>query len=168
MHRISMYVFAVCSALLTVACGRTSDTEAPARNAAQTERQTVNQGKSPKTVMMDVALYSYLERPIFDVYLNGQDIGLAAGQPHRGSGGLMTGVPVSLGPQKITWRYADTGETVTAKDTPELADPGADCRYLGVHVYPDDTVEVVPEKYWPQKTTKGQAINLDWEKKHGQ
>jgi hypothetical protein len=179
MYRIGIYLFAFCSTLLVAACGRTSDTQAPARNtAAQTEKQTVDQEKKPRTVVMDVGLHSYLDRPIFDVYLNGQDIGLAAGQPHKGSGGLMTGVTVALGPQEITWRLdgvddkgaplSDNGSTVVAKNTPELEKPGAEYRYLGVHIYPDNTVEVIPEKFWPEKTAKGQAINLAWEKKHGQ
>jgi hypothetical protein len=175
MHRVAIYLFAFCSTLFVAACERTSDTQAPARNtAAQTEKRTVNQDKTPKTVVMDVALHSYLDRPILDVYLNAQDIGLAAGQPHRGSGGLMTGVAVSLGPQRITWRLdgpegmQGNGDTVVAKNTPELAEPSAEYRYLGVHIYPDNTVEVIPEKYWPEKTAKGKAINLEWEKKHGQ
>ena len=50
----------------------------------------------------DVVLFSYLDRPIFDVYLNGKDIGVAG--PFGGGGGLMTGVAVPLGPQVISWR----------------------------------------------------------------
>jgi hypothetical protein len=178
-HRLTPCLVAFCLTLLAAACERTSDTQAPARNpAAHTEKQTVNQDKTPKAVVMDVALHSYLDRPIFDVYLNGQDVGLAGGQPHRGSGGLMTGVAVPLGPQKITWRLdgvddngaplKDNGNTVAAKNTSELADPGPEFHYLGVHVYPDDTAEVIPEKFWPTNSPKGKQFLLEWEKKHGQ
>lgn len=120
-------------------------------------------------IYMDVALFSYLDRPIFDVFLNGSDIGVAAGQPHWGEAyGLMTGVPVHLGSQTITWRFADTGETVTAKNKPLLTRPDPKFHYLGVHIYPDNTVELIPEEFWPEKTEKGEEINRQWEAKHGQ
>ena len=115
----------------------------------------------------DVALHSYLDRPIFDVYLNGVDIGVAAGQPHRGAGGLMTGVAVKLGSQIISWRDAGTGETFKAKNEPTLLATDPKKNYLGVHIYPDYTVEIIPEPYWPEKTPRGLEINRRWELKHG-
>lgn len=119
-------------------------------------------------VYFDVALFSYLDRPIFDVYLSGRDIGVAAGQPHRGeANGLMTGVAVPLGTQIITWRDAGTGEKFKATNTPVLKSINSEMRYLGVHIYPDNTVEVIPERFWPEKTEKGQEINRQWELKHG-
>ncbi|MBV2194546.1 MAG: hypothetical protein KUL81_14530 [Azonexus sp.] len=131
-----------------------------------------NQGKKMTAkndvVYFDVALFSYLDRPIFDVYLNGRDIGVAAGQPHRGeANGLMTGVAVPLGTQIITWRDAGTGEKFKATNTPVLKSINSEMRYLGVHIYPDNTVEVIPERFWPEKTEKGQEINRQWELKHG-
>lgn len=122
----------------------------------------------------DVALFSYLERHIFDVFLNGKDIGLAAGQPHRGeANGLMTGVKVAVGEQTVTWRLGGpkgmpgNGDTVKAVNLPELKSVDPQFRYLGVHIYPDNTVEIIPERYWPEKTAKGEAINRAWELKHG-
>ncbi len=35
--------------------------------------------------------------------------------------------------------------------------------YLGVHIYPDSTVELIPEEFWPEKTEKGKEINKKWE-----
>ena len=123
----------------------------------------------------DVVLFSYLDRPIFDVYLNGKDIGVAG--PFGGGGGLMTGVAVPLGPQVISWRLdgvdkegkplKDNGGTVKAKNQPVLTHPDPKKSYLGVHIYPDNTVEVIPEPYWPEKTPKGLDINRQWELKHG-
>ena len=127
-----------------------------------------------KIVYFDVNLYSYLDRPIFDVMLNGKFIGDTAGPPHRGRGGLMTGVAVPLGEQTITWRLdgpkgmPGNGETVQAVNKPILHAPANKETYLGVHIYPDNTVELVPEKFWPNKTAKGEAINRQWELEHGQ
>lgn len=128
--------------------------------------KTMNDAKK-NVAYFDVALHSYLDRPIFDVYLNGVDIGVAAGQPHRGAGGLMTGVAVQLGPQVISWRDAGTGNTFKAKNQPILSRPDHKMSYLGVHIYPDNTVEVIPEPFWPEKTPCGLEINRQWELKHG-
>lgn len=124
-------------------------------------------------VYFDVNLYSYLDRPIFDVHLNGKDIGVAFGQPHRGQGGLMTGVAVPMGKQVVTWRLGGpkgtpgNGDKVAAINQPTLARPKANMTYLGVHIYPDNTVEVIPETHWPEKTARGERINREWERKHG-
>lgn len=134
--------------------------------------KTMNDAKK-NVAYFDVALHSYLDRPIFDVYLNGVDIGVAAGQPHRGAGGLMTGVAVQLGPQVISWRLGGpegmpgNGDTVKAKNQPLLTQPDPKKSYLGVHIYPDNTVEVIPEPFWPEKTPRGLEINRQWELKHG-
>ena len=126
-----------------------------------------------KIVYFDVNLYSYLDRPIYDVTLNGKFIGDTAGPPHRGRGGLMTGVAVPLGEQIITWRLGGpegtpgNGDTVQAANKPILTAPAKGESYLGVHIYPDNTVELIPEKFWPNKTTKGEAIMRQWELDHG-
>lgn len=125
-------------------------------------------------VYFDVNLKSYLDRPVFDVYLNGVDIGVAGGPPHGGNGGLMTGVAVPLGPQVVTWRLdgpegmKGNGDTVKAANQPVLTRPDPNLTYLGVHIYPDNTVELIPEPYWPEASARGEVINRSWEKKHGQ
>jgi hypothetical protein len=124
-------------------------------------------------VYFDVNLKSYLDRPIFDVYLNGRDIGVAGGHPHGGNGGLMTGVPVPLGLQVVTWRLdgpegmPGNGDKVTAVNQPSLLRPDAKLKYLGVHIYPDNTVELVPEAFWPEASPRGDQINREWERTHG-
>lgn len=142
------------------------------------ETTSPNQGqrmdKDKKDVVyFDVNLKSYLDRPIFDVYLNGRDIGVAGGHPHGGNGGLMTGVPVPLGAQVVTWRLGGpegmkgNGDKVNAINQPLLPRPDAKLKYLGVHIYPDNTVELAPEEFWPEASARGDEINLQWERTHG-
>ena len=129
-----------------------------------------NQGKKMTAkndvVYFDVSAISYIERPIFEVKLNGIEIG-------AGGGGLMTGVAVPLGPQVITWRLGGpegmpgNGDTVKAINQPVLSRPDSKTHYLGVHIYPDNTVEVIPERFWPTNSEKGDAFLRAWEKKHG-
>lgn len=151
--------------MLLVACMPLMACSQSPGNTTKSEKKM--NGQAGQTVYFDVALFAYLERPIFDVLLNGIDIGVGGGQPQRGNGGLMTGVPVKLGPQTITWRDASTGKTYAAANIPELKPSPSEFRYLGVHIYPDNTVELIPERFWPEKTPKGEAINRAWEQKHG-
>lgn len=56
-----------------------------------------------KHVTLDVVLFSYLSRPIIDVYLNRTRLGLAGPYPFSGNG-TITGVDVQLGSQELRWR----------------------------------------------------------------
>ncbi|WP_374588442.1 hypothetical protein [Ideonella dechloratans] len=157
-------VASVCLLCLTgAACSPSAESDSTA--SAHAEGQVV---------YFDVGLKSYLERPIFDVLVGRQDIGLAGGQPHGGPGGLMTGVPMRVGPQTVTWRLdgpkgtPGNGDTVTAVNRPMLTPDMAKHRYLGVHIYPDNTVELVPEDGWPEQTARGEEINRQWKASHGQ
>ena len=139
-----------------------------------TEGATVSKDVK-EVVSFDVALFSYLNRPIFDVYLNGHDIGVSGVRPIGGGGsGLMTGVAVPLGPQVITWRLGGpegmtgNGDTVKAVNQPVLVRPDNKLAYLGVHIYPDNTVELIPNEFWPEVTDRGlESIRLR-EQKNGQ
>lgn len=53
-----------------------------------------------KEIGLSVVLYSYVNRPIFDVLLNGSDIGLA--NSYGGGGIIAEAIP--FGPQTLTWR----------------------------------------------------------------
>ena len=145
----------------------------PAEPTSTTQQITTVNSKKPKSVVMSVALFGYQDRPIFDVYMNGVDIGVSAGQPFRGNAGISTGTNVQLGPQVVTWRLGgpegapNNGDTVKAVNQPIFTDPGEAFSYLGVHIYPDNTVELVPEKFWPESTAKGLEINREWIQKHG-
>jgi hypothetical protein len=132
-----------------------------------TQGKTMTPDKK-EVVYFDVSGNSYYGRPIFDVTLNGIDIGV-------GGGGLMTGVAVPLGAQVVTWRLdgpkgtPGNGDTVKAINQPVLTRPDPKLTYLGVHIYPDNTVELVPAQFWPERTARDQAIiDRAQEKKHGQ
>jgi len=135
-------------------------------NLKDGKKMNTQQGQ---VVYLDVAGHDYLERPIFDIRLNGIEIG--------SGGALMTGVPIKLGPQVITWRldgadskgvpFKDNGNTVKAANAPDLKLIDPQFRYLGVHIYPDNTVEVIPERFWPEKTERGEAIIRSRGGEHG-
>lgn len=134
-----------------------------------TEGEAMNRDKKD-VVYFDVSLFSYLDRPIFDVYLNRVDIGVAG--PFSGgigaAGGLMTGVAVPIGAQVVTWRDAGSGEKFMATNLMVLNRPDPKLTYLGVHIYPDNTVELIPDTAWPETSEKGNKLSLEWRKKHGQ
>jgi hypothetical protein len=141
-------------------------------NTPSSQGQRMDKDKK-EVVYLDVNLKSYLDRPIFDVYLNGLDIGVAGGHPHGGPGGLITGIPVPIGPQVVTWRLGGpegmigNGDTVTAVNRPVLLRPDPKLGYLGVHIYPDNTVELIPEPFWPEASKRGEEINRRWREQNG-
>jgi hypothetical protein len=158
---------AVCAiGCLLTACSESHENTPPQGRSMNSQTQEV--------AHFDVSMLSYYERPIFDVQLNGVDIGAAGPPPHGDHAGLVVGVAVPLGPQAISWRLdgpkgmPGNGDTVQAKNQPILTVEDAKHRYLGVHVYPDNTVELVAEDDWPGNTAKGDAFLEAWERKHGQ
>lgn len=150
--------------LIIAACMPMAACSQPIGNNSKDEKKMSN--RQGDKAYFDVSAISYIERPIFEIKLNGIEVG-------TGGGGLMTGVAVKLGPQSVTWRLdgpkgtPGNGDTVKAKNTPILTKVDPNFRYLGVHIYPDNTVEIIPERYWPEKTEKGEAINRASELKHG-
>lgn len=147
---------------LLAACVQQSDTA---------QGKNINDSKN-NVAYFGVLLFSYLDRPIFDVYLNGKDIGVAG--PFGGEGGLMTGVAVPLGPQVISLRLGGpegmprNGDTVKAKNQPMLALPDPKMKYLGVYIYPDNTAEIQPSQYWPETTGRGDKLYHEWKKHHAE
>jgi hypothetical protein len=124
-------------------------------------------GKSGKPMKneigIDVVLYSFLDRPILDIYLNGEDLGVAS---KYGSTSVVTGVTVPMGEQKLTWRLdgppgtARNGDTVKMKNKVILQASAipANATYMGVYIYPDDTVEFTFTEYMPRNSVRGEAI----------
>ena len=108
-------------------------------------------------VVLAVVLYSYLDRPIFDVTLDGSDIGVANAY---GGNGMITGITVPLGQQTLTWRDAGSGETFAMKNSINLIGDQipSDAQYLAVNIYPDDTAELVFDRYIPEITPRGKRI----------
>jgi hypothetical protein len=123
----------------------------------------------PMTAHLNISIFSYLDRPIFDVYMNKTDFMGAAAHAFYGSNGVMLSQPITLGPQKVTWRFADSGETATAKNVPELKEIPPGVKWIALHIYADDTVELAFSKGTPDElsTVRGQKIIDAWEKKHG-
>jgi hypothetical protein len=114
-------------------------------------------------IAIDVVLYSFLDRPILDIYLNGEDLGVAS---KYGSTSVVTGVTVPIGEQKLSWRLdgppgtARNGDTVNMKNKVIIKAseiPGT-ATYMGVYIYPDDTVEFTFTEYMPRNSVRGEAI----------
>ncbi|WOD20736.1 hypothetical protein [Paraburkholderia kirstenboschensis] len=115
-------------------------------------------------IVMDVVVFKYTDRPIFDVLLDNAFGGGAAA--YDGGRAIATGVSIPLGPQTLTWRDAGTGNTVEMKNTLNLTDKDVsdNAQYLAIHIYPDDTVEVTFDEYLPTATKRGKFIMENAEK----
>ena len=84
------------------------------------------------------------------VKLNGSEIG--------GGGGGMNTSPVKIGPQTITWKDAKTGGIHSAKNQVIITkEQLKGKKYLAVHLYPDDSIEISTSNNWPNPTVKGNA-----------
>jgi hypothetical protein len=115
-------------------------------------------------IVLSVVLFNYINRPIFEVLLNGSDIGGA--MAYGGGGGVMTGETIPFGTQKLTWRLGGSegtprnGNTVRAKNalviSKDQAPPNA--RYIGVHIFPDDTAEFTFSQYIPEASPRGEKV----------
>lgn len=125
----------------------------------------------PTTITLDVVLFSYLDRPIFDVFVGKREVGVAGPYPYSGKGTMM-GIDFPIGPQKVSWtlggpeNMARNGEIVTAKNAPKLNEIQGNVRYLSVHVYPDDTVEFLFTEHFPGLSPRGEKIDTEWRKRH--
>lgn len=126
--------------------------------------------EKPMDVYLNISIFSYLDRPIFDVFMNKTNFIGAEARAFYGSNGVMLGQKITLGEQKVTWRYADTGETKFAKNTPILKEIPNDIKWLALHIFDDDTVEITLSKGTPDEleSPRGKAIIEAWEKAHGQ
>ena len=130
-------------------------------------------GKSKKPIKseieIDVVMYSFLDRHIFNIYLNGETLGVAS---KYGSTSVVTGVTVPMGEQKLSWRLdgpkgmARNGETVNMKNKVILkaSDIPTNAHYMGVYLYPDETVEFTFSEYMPGNSKRGEAIFEELEK----
>lgn len=117
-------------------------------------------------VALNLTVVSYHDREIFDVLINGAYAGLGVGmrsQPISGYG-TQIGVPITLGPQEISWRLGGpegmprNGETVRSKNTPVLVSPQKGHNTLVVYIYPDDTTELLTSKDTVEDSPRGLAI----------
>lgn len=117
---------------------------------------------------IDVVLFNYQSQQIFDVTVGGVRVGSAGRFPYNGRR-TKVGARLNDGAQRVTWRVpgSDGGEssTVTARNTPATVGRVRESRFMAVHVYPDDTVEIKFSEDFPVYTARGQAINTDYERR---
>lgn len=119
--------------------------------------------KMQKETVLNVVMYSHLNRPIHDIVFNGTGLGVAN---KYGGTGTITGVRIPFGRQTLTWGLggpegmARNGEQVKMNNeiviSPEQIPPGT--RYIGLHLYPDDTAEVTFAEFIPERTPRGKKI----------
>lgn len=116
-------------------------------------------------VALNVVLFNYLDRPISNVLVDGK-MGFSSRPYPSTGGGMVTGVSVELGPKTVTWRLSGpagtprNGETVSNKNSLRLDSVMLGAKYLGIHIYPDDTVELITSIAVPEATQRGIAM---WE-----
>ena len=113
--------------------------------------------------VLDVEMFSYVDRVIHDIIFNGTDLGV---MNRYGGTGTITGVRIPYGIQTLTWVLGGpkgtprNGEKMKIKNTlvitPEQIPPGAQA--LGLHLYPDDTAEVTFAESIPERTDRGRKI----------
>ena len=119
--------------------------------------------KMQNYAILDVEMFSNLDRPISDIMFNGEDLGVTN---RYGGTGLITGVRIPFGVQTLSWTLGGpegtprNGEHVKIKNklviTPEQIPLGT--KYLGLHIYPDDTAEITFSEAMPERTERGKKI----------
>lgn len=127
-------------------------------------------------IFLNISLFSYLDRPIFDVKMNGTNFMAASEHAFYGSNSVMVMQPLTLGSQIVSWRLdgpegaPGNGELITAKNRPVLSEVPKDTKWLALHVYEDATVEIKLSKGTPDElqTERGRKIIAAWEANDGQ
>ena len=122
--------------------------------------------KMQKETVLNVVMYSYVDRVITNIFFNGTDLGV---MNRYGTTGTITGVGIPFGIQSLTWTLGGpkgtprNGEQMRIKNQivilPEQIPP--DTRYIGLHLYPDDTAEVTFSEFIPESTPRGKKIRSD-------
>ena len=116
-----------------------------------------------KEITLAVVMYSYLNRPIIDVHFNGNDLGVSG--PY-GSTGIVTGVRIPFGAQTLTWRLDGpdgtprNGDTIQVKNalTVSAGQIAPATRYLGLHIYPDFSAEIMFSDDMPDFSPRGEKL----------
>ena len=116
-----------------------------------------------KETVLNVEMYSYLDRPIHDISFNGTGLGV---MNSYGGTGTITGVRIPFGVQALKWTLggpkgkARNGERMQARNTLVIspAEIPAGTRYIGLHLYPDDTAEITFAEFIPERTPRGEKI----------
>ena len=116
-----------------------------------------------KETWLNVEVFSYIDHVITNIIFNGTGLGV---MNRYGATGSIIDVWIPFGVQTLHWELDGPegtprmGEVVTAKG-PLVISPGQitpRTRYLGIHLYPDDTVEFTFAEGIPERTARGQNI----------
>ena len=123
-------------------------------------------------VVLNVVLFSYLDRPIFGVEIDGKADESSGVYPNTG-GGTTVGVEFMLGSKKVSWKLDGpegaprNGETVWNKNKLELKEVAPGAKYLAVHIYPDEMVELLTSAERPYFSARGEVEIAKMGRKHG-
>lgn len=127
-------------------------------------------------ILLNISLFSYLDRPIFDVTMNGTDFMGSPAHGFYGANSVMVMQSIELGSQFVSWRLdgpkgmPGNGDTVSALNCPILDAVPRDVKWLGLHIYPDNTVEIKLSRGTSTElqTQRGIDIINKWEsQRHG-
>ncbi|MBO1279888.1 hypothetical protein [Acinetobacter nosocomialis] len=105
------------------------------------------------TYYMSTTSFQYFNSyHVYMTEINGEEIG-------GGFGGGMNTSPVKIGSQVITWGEANSKKKHVAKNQVILTrEQLKGKKYLAVHIYPDETVEITISNNWPMPTEKGLSL----------
>lgn len=119
--------------------------------------------KMPKGIVLNVEMISYVDHVITNIIFNGEDLGV---MNKFGATGTIAGVRIPFGIQTLRWELDGPegtpriGEIVTLKNQlvvlPEQIPAGT--HYLGLHLYPDDTAEIIFSESVPEVSARGKKI----------
>jgi hypothetical protein len=121
----------------------------------------------PMKATLNVVLFNYLNRPIFDVFIDGK-VGRGSDAYPATGAGIITGVPFDLGPKTVTWRLDGpkgtprNGDTISNKNPLRLDTVTQGAKYLGVHIYPDDTADLTTSIGIPDLHPRGVAMAREY------
>lgn len=116
-----------------------------------------------KEAVLALVLYSYLNRPIHDIMFSGTHVGVANAY---GGTGIITSVRIPYGRQTLTWIIGGpegmerNGEHIRIKNDILISSEQipAGTRYIGIHLYPDETAEISFADFIPERTIRGEKI----------
>ncbi len=97
---------------------------------------------------INVSLFNYLDRPIFDVMMNGEHFMSAAAHGFYGENAVLAMQEITLGRQVVSWKLdgpeqmSGNGHLITAKNVPVITEIAERMKWLGLHIYPDYTIEI--------------------------
>lgn len=129
----------------------------PLAACGQGERKMRNE------IVLNVVMNSYVDQIHTNIIFNNTDLGVTT---KFGTTGTIVGVRIPFGAQKLRWELDGPkgtpriGEVVTVRNQliilPEQIPAGT--RYVGLHLYPDDTAEISFSNSIPDISARGKKI----------